>query len=227
MKTSHRIPGYPFEWMDEIIEVTLNPQLSRIEDLTQEQLVQLQLLFEREADQIWKELKSFTFALCPPEQISFIVGQYDTAISLLLEQAAANVKSSTQKGELSLHLAAITACLATLKYRLHTRFESLLQDRLTNYKKLSVVQQEALPKITCTLTVDQIGIILKAADDNRLIISPSLSMVFRLIVPYLSTANKQELSWDSMRSNSYHPEKRDREAAIQALEKLIKRIKGD
>jgi hypothetical protein len=107
-----------------------------------------------------------------------------------------------------------------------------IEKRYTAYLPEPVITQEnqAVPalgifKIICALSIDQMGIILKAADDVKLIVSRSLSMVFKSIVPYLSTTNKKELSWDSMRSNSYHPEERDKEAAIAALEKLIRKIR--
>ena len=80
-------------------------------------------------------------------------------------------------------------------------------------------------KLRCRLSVDQLGLILKAADDTRLISSPSLSLVFKAVVPYLSTERKKDLSWDSMRSSTYHPEQSDQETAIAALEKIIRAIR--
>jgi len=48
------------------------------------------------------------------------------------------------------------------------------------------------------------GIILKAADDVKLLLSRSLCMIFKSIVSHLATKNKGDLSWYSIQSNSYH-----------------------
>lgn len=83
----------------------------------------------------------------------------------------------------------------------------------------------AKDKITVSLSSDQIGLILRAADESRVITAKSLSEVFKTIVPYLSTPNKTDLSYDSVRSKSYTAEERDKEQAIASLEKLIKKIR--
>ena len=80
-------------------------------------------------------------------------------------------------------------------------------------------------KLLCALSVDQLALILKSADDSRIIVSRSLNMVFKTIVPFLSTAHQKDISYDSMRSKSYVAEDRDKKIAIQALEKMIGKIK--
>lgn len=80
-------------------------------------------------------------------------------------------------------------------------------------------------KVMCNLSTDQIAIILRAADDTRLLISKSLNAVFKAIVPYLSTPNKKDVNWQSVRTKSYDSEQRDKQIAITALEEMIKRIR--
>lgn len=80
-------------------------------------------------------------------------------------------------------------------------------------------------KIKCSLSVDQLSLFLRAADQNKIIISSSLNDLFKQIVPYLSTSHKKNISFDSMRSKSYSAETRDKEIVIQALEEMIKNIK--
>jgi len=80
-------------------------------------------------------------------------------------------------------------------------------------------------KLLSTLSVDQMALILRAADETRIIKAKSLSSVFKNIAPYLSTPQKEDISSDSMRSKSYSAETRDKEIAIQALQQLIDRIK--
>jgi len=80
-------------------------------------------------------------------------------------------------------------------------------------------------KIECDLSADQIALILRAADESRIIKSRSMNLVFQTIVPYLSTPFKKNLSYQSVRSKSYNAEDIDKEAAISGLEKIIKKIR--
>jgi hypothetical protein len=94
----------------------------------------------------------------------------------------------------------------------------------TAIKQIEVT--EALEnKIECVLSTDQMGLILRATDESRVLKAKSMSQVFKTIVPHLSTPFKKDLSYQSVRSKSYNAEERDKEIAIQTLEKIIKMIK--
>ncbi|MEN2416155.1 hypothetical protein [Flavobacterium mesophilum] len=80
------------------------------------------------------------------------------------------------------------------------------------------------PKIECDLSADQIALILRAADESRIVKARSMNHFFKMIVPYLSTPFKRELSYQSVRSKSYNAEDRDKFIAVQTLEKIIKKI---
>jgi hypothetical protein len=98
--------------------------------------------------------------------------------------------------------------------------------------ELLAVSKEAAPqdktenKLECDLSADQIGIILRAADEARVVKSRSMSLVFQRIVPHLSTAFKRDLSYHSVRSKSYNAEENDKNIAIMTLEKMIKKIRS-
>jgi len=81
-------------------------------------------------------------------------------------------------------------------------------------------------KLECDLSADQIGIILRAADEARVVKFRSMSLVFQRIVPHLSTAFKRDLSYQSVRSKSYNAEENDKNIAIMTLEKMIKKIRS-
>ena len=81
-------------------------------------------------------------------------------------------------------------------------------------------------KIECILSTDQMGLILRATDESRILKAKSMSQIFKTIVPHLSTPFKKNLSYQSVRSKSYNAEERDKEIAIQTLEKIIKKIKS-
>lgn len=80
-------------------------------------------------------------------------------------------------------------------------------------------------KILCMLSSDQIGLILRAAEELRILAAKSMNELFKTIVPWLSTAAREDLSYDGMRSKSYVAEERDKRLAMEALEQIIRRIK--
>ena len=81
-------------------------------------------------------------------------------------------------------------------------------------------------KVECTLSTDQMALILRAGDESRVLKAKSMSLVFKTIVPFLSTPFKKNLSYHSVRSKSYNAEDRDKEIAIQTLKKIIEKIKS-
>lgn len=85
--------------------------------------------------------------------------------------------------------------------------------------------EKADSKLECILSGDQIGLILRATDEARIIKAKSMNYIFKSIVPYLSTPVKRNLSYQSVRSKSYTAEERDKEIAIESLEKIIRKIK--
>lgn len=86
-------------------------------------------------------------------------------------------------------------------------------------------KKEENQKIKSKLSVDQMALILRAADDIRIIMARSLSSVFKNIAPHLSSPYQENISYDSMRSKAYSAELRDKEIAIQTLQQLIDKIK--
>jgi hypothetical protein len=80
-------------------------------------------------------------------------------------------------------------------------------------------------KVMVFLSVDQIGLFLRALDSLRILKARSMNTVFERIVPFLSTPRKAEISWDSMRSKSYSFEEKDKQTVIRLLESVIVWIK--
>ena len=80
-------------------------------------------------------------------------------------------------------------------------------------------------KVLIDLSADQIGLIIRAADEARILIAKSLSIVFETIVPNISTPNKENPSWKNMRARTYNPERREVALSVDALEKMIAIIK--
>lgn len=96
----------------------------------------------------------------------------------------------------------------------------------TEQKSSGTVSQKTEPqKLLCILSVDQMALLLRAADDLKIVTARSLNAVFKTIVPHLSTPYQENISYDSMRSKSYTAETRDKEIVIQTLQQMIKKIK--
>ncbi|SHH82099.1 hypothetical protein [Flavobacterium johnsoniae] len=111
-----------------------------------------------------------------------------------------------------------------IKY-LEKKINFLIQEQNSLVNGNSIWQSQDNGKLECILSADQIGLILRATDETRIIKAKSMSYFFKSIVPYLSTPFKKDLSYQSVRSKSYNAEERDKEIAIQSLEKIIRKIK--
>jgi hypothetical protein len=214
---------YPFAWLDEVTESTLNPKKGNADQLQIDELHNLQIRFQAEVRQVIISLKVQTFWIYSEKKKRAVLAHYAEAVMLLKQQAVFNQENYPENSPLKTAGNAILNYLDELSSTLEKRYAAHLHEMADS--EATPLPQANISKLICELSVDQMGIILKAADDVKLVVSRSLSMVFKSIVPYLSTANKDELSWDSMRSNSYHPEERDKEIAITALEKLIVKIR--
>lgn len=107
---------------------------------------------------------------------------------------------------------------------LEQQIKSREEEVLDSAPKSSITAIESNFKMECDLSCDQIALILRAADESRVVKARSMSQVFKSIVPYLSTPFKKELSYQSVRSKSYNAEDRDKVVAIRTLEKMITKI---
>jgi hypothetical protein len=206
---------YPFARLDELVEVRLNQLIGQeFQDITHEDVAEIKILFVRECDRIWTNLKAAVFGLLGEEAIKVVIIQHLLVIDHLRKQIRESL-SALSTPHMHGEYAMLTEQLDRLESLIRTRYAVYCPSGspLIHYK------------ILCSLSVDQIGLILRAADDTRLIQARSLSAVFKSIAPYLSTSNKTDLSYDSMRSNTYHPEAPDKEKAIAALERMIVKIK--
>lgn len=97
---------------------------------------------------------------------------------------------------------------------------------LPSIKKETCVLQKSLPrKTTIRLSVDQLGILLRAADQTKLLDAPSFSHVCETMAPVLSTPDREEISPRSLRSNAYPSENSDKLVTIRSLEKMIQWIR--
>src|SRR5437588_11428239 len=82
---------YPFAWLDEVVEITLNPDKTPVNDLQVGQMNLLQAKFKTEVHQVLGKLKTRTFFLLSAKKMKTIIGHFVSTLKLLQLQAAANL----------------------------------------------------------------------------------------------------------------------------------------
>jgi hypothetical protein len=216
---------YPYAWLDEVVEITLNPEKTNVIELEFQQLEVIAGQFDQELQSVLRNLKASTFYLISSKKIKATVTQYYDSLVLLERQAMENLAAYPEGHPLVTTGETIIFCIRNMGIVFKKRYgkyitETGIDSGITPAKRMVV------SKLLCKLSADQIGIILKAADDTKTVLSSSMSVIFRSVVPYLSTDKNKNLSWDSMRKSTYHIEQSDKDVAIATLEKLILKIKG-
>jgi len=216
---------YPYAWLDEVVEITLNPEKTNVIELEFQQLEVIAGQFDQELQSVLRNLKASTFYLISSKKIKATVTQYYDSLVLLERQAMENLAAYPEGHPLVTTGETIIFCIRNMGIVFKKRYgkyitETGIDSGITPAKRMVV------SKLLCKLSADQIGIILKAADDTKTVLASSMSVIFRSVVPYLSTDKNKNLSWDSMRKSTYHIEQSDKDVAIATLEKLILKIKG-
>lgn len=110
-----------------------------------------------------------------------------------------------------------------LEKKLHLSMVSLQPKPENPSQKTSIEKEKS--KVLCILSTDQMGIILRAFNELKVVKARSMTEVFKTIVPHLSTPHKADLSYDSMRSKSYAAEQKDKKIVIETLQQVIEKIK--
>jgi hypothetical protein len=91
-------------------------------------------------------------------------------------------------------------------------------------KAKPVAKDSEQDKVLCILSVDQMALFLKAADEMKILSAKSMSSVFKTIAPHLATPYQEDISGESMRTKTYNPEERDKKIIIETLQKIIRKI---
>lgn len=225
---------YSLEWLDSLISVTLNPEKPYRHKLRDSDIASLLEKVPMESLQVQTELTAHIFALYKESQVRHLVQKYYQALLALREALRTYCNHTDFKAEQLSGLDVLTAdCLADLIVFIEKRFAAYLtpapiapapETPPTVIHDLPAKQDRL--KVLCTLSADQIALILRAADESQILKARSMNAVFKFIIPYLSTPYKENLSASAVRSKAYNPEEADREAAVEALQRIIKKIQG-
>ncbi|WP_158993874.1 hypothetical protein [Mucilaginibacter sp. L196] len=216
--------AYPYAWLDEVVEITLNPEKTKVTELQFQQLESIESKFDQELQSVLKDLKTSTFCLFSSKKIKAVVTQYHDSLILLESQAMQNLAAYPQDHPLAATGENIIFYIQNMGVAFKKRYGKYITSSVSE-TGITPTQNTVISKLLCKLSADQIGVILKAADDTKVLLASSLSVVFRSIVPFLSTDKIKNLSWDSMRKRTYHIEQVDKDVAIATLEKLILKIR--
>lgn len=220
---------YPFDWLDEVIGTNLNPEHPASSRVNQKELAGWQQQLRSETSNIWKNLKSQAFFLLSQKKVAAMLTHYQDSLEELKRQAMTNMAAYPEDDPLNTFCGQVLSELGQLQTQFRRRYARYLTTGpVIPHTRPSdpARRNETLYKVTCRLSVDQIAIILKAADDTRLLTARSFSLVLRSITPYLSTERMASFSWKSARSSTMKMEDRDKQVAAAALEQLIKQIKN-
>lgn len=222
---------YSLEWLDALISVTLNPARPYRRELRAEDIALLLEKVTVESQLVEHELNDKIFALYKDSQVNHLVRKYHSALTHLKEQAMSYLKGESAAGpdpfrELEDRIVSSLSTLLTFIEQRYSHYLSPATKDLPEMPSVQLKQSNDRMKIFCNLSGDQLALMLRAADEVKVLKARSMNAVFKAIIPYLATAQRNELSADAIRSKAYNPEEPDREACINALENMIRKIKG-
>jgi hypothetical protein len=211
---------YPFDWLDTLAEITLNPEKNDVRALEPHELTVIRERLPEEFSRISATLKNQAFCLYSNDKVKVVAGHYDQAVRLLRQQTQINLAQYPEKSPLRDTGQQLLDHLNEFYRSVHQRYPVHASEPSPDNPGSS-----ALYKVLCRLSVDQIAIILKAADDIKLVVTRSFSQVLKSIVPFLSTERFKDFSWKSARTSTYKMEDGDKTIAIETLEALIGKIR--
>ncbi|SFB79789.1 hypothetical protein SAMN04487891_102391 [Flagellimonas taeanensis] len=223
---------YLLEWLDMLISTTLDPERTNVREMTPQQATELIQHIHKETATIKTKIKHRAFSLSREKHIRLFLQNHYVSIRILLKLVRERKENEPfqRKDIKQVHLVLQTS-LEELILFLETWFARYLpMDGFANRRNRGKRGRKEPPtlknreKIMCNLSTDQIALVLRAADELRILRARSLRSVFRTIAPHLSTPNRKDISFDAMRVNAYKAEDSDKKAAIGQLQHIIKKI---
>lgn len=220
---------YLLEWLDTLIGETLNPEKTHVREVTSQQAGEIINRIRKETATIKSKFKHQIFSLTREKHIRLFLQNHYISIQILHGQVTERKENHIfQQKDLGRVLMALKTSLEELLSFLETWFVRYLNleklSRGRDKKAVTAIKQQA--KVLCNLSTDQTALVLRAADELRILQARSMRNVFKMITPHLSTPHKKDLSYDAMRVSAYKAEDKDKQIAIAKLKKMIEKIKG-
>jgi hypothetical protein len=173
---------YPFSWLEETVEVTLNPEQTSLKTIASSQLETIIDQFREETRQAANCIKQKVYSLTAPEEIKAAVGQCYTSIHILRQQALDNLQNYARNSVLVKAGQTILRLIEELASAIRKRYEAYLPAPPEEGQG-SAVLPGTLFKLLPKLSGRQIAVLLRAAFDAGVIAAQSLKKMFKLITP--------------------------------------------
>ena len=229
MSKRERLPVYPFIWIDEVIEVTLNPNLTPVDTLPSKVLTDVTERFPVETRQIFQSLKAQCLWLLSDDKTRLIVEHYDHAITELARQAKNSLIAGAGNELWTNTSQLVLTELEVLSHNIRQRYRKYLPkttEKPTREHDEPNNLQRLLFKVLLGISIDQAGIILKSAYNVKVIVGDSYRKVCSAVAPYLSTERFDRITDAGLRTASIRQEDRDKVIAVEILKKIIEDIQG-
>ncbi len=104
------------------------------------------------------------------------------------------------------------------------KFSDQVMLQLREASKIPVAKQ-SIVRTSLNLSVDQIGLMTRAALDAGLVAGKSFQQICQELAPRVATKGREQISAGSIRSNAYTGEDIDKHTLIRYLEKMIRLIR--
>ncbi|MFI2744094.1 hypothetical protein ACG2LH_15265 [Zhouia sp. PK063] len=215
------IQSYILAWLDTVISTNfdntnVHPPLSTA------QLQELIRKIHKESQAIEAKLKHRVYAITSEKRIRIFLNNYYHTLEVLhLKVHSYRLTLPDKEKQWLLLLTTLEDTLDKLMQLIQERFENYIHPQKPTLKK-----QRSSQKVRCNLSTDQAALILRAADESRLLQSKSLRHVFHTITPFLATPTKENLSSDAMRVSAYKAEEKDKDIVVRELQRLIEKVKS-
>jgi|SRR5690554_3911807 len=218
--------NYPIHWLDNFINSTIHPENNNRESLLKICSEKTKEQIKLEVSAIRTKIKDRTFSMYKETQIRLYINNLYQSLQVLLSQLELYKNFKVYQNPVSVDI------LDDLHHEI-TELQNFLEIWYPMYlnktKSSATTSQHGYSKkfsdkIMCCLTGDQAALILRAADDSKFITARSMRSVFKAIVPHLSTPQRKNLSYDSLRMKAYMVSDKDKEIAIKQLNQIINTI---
>lgn len=210
--------SYILEFFDQLVSETLQP--GKIRSVDNDHLKELhEMSFEEKRKTLFKLMKQAFRCKNNEELRIHICGHYSIVEFLI------NLCNEYELDPVYVKDGWYQKFLSHIKESLH-QLATFISGRFSRYLNSdNTLEDSTRPeKVHCSLSVDQLALIFRAAFDEKILPYKSLNSMFQSIAPLLSTTSRTHLSYNSMRSKSYAAESRDKNYTIEILNQLIKRV---
>lgn|SRR5690606_18818388 len=216
----------PIHWLDNFVMININPGINTRGSVLKVCNANTKNQIKQEVSTIKTTIKDRTFSMSKDSQLELYIANLHRSFEVLLAQIEKYKQFKVYQNR------AFISILDILHYEvvgLHHFIELWYPKYLKKLESYTSEPQswysKKFPdKVVCSLTGDQVALILRAADESKFLVARSMRSVFQAIAPYLATPHRKALSYDSLRLKAYIVSEKNKEVVIEQLNSIIKKI---